>query len=780
MQYQILGLRDFINKNGEAKKYDAFFEKNWRADTLSELFTGTDNLLSKVPSEERFNLYFTAAKCSGKREFAKQEIIPFDIDYIDVTKAKETVSTALKAIGVLWENTASLFSGNGVQFFIQLKTPFEDLNYFDEQKPFYKACCDRINKALKEADLPGEADTTVFSKSRLMRFPKTLNKKPDKPTRMAEMLQPTSVAVDFDLRDAAGIPKISKEEVISKWPTPDTEEVLKGCENIKAMLTDPASVPEPLWYANASIIGHLGGNTGEGRRLWHEYSKHYPKYSAAEADAKLTQAMGASNPRTCANMSSLPGSRCGTCKHFKKIKSPILIIGPDYIRTKNTGFHIIITGADGAPSSLKPQYDDLRKWFEQKHAYLVNQENIKIFTFNGTHFDEYPEQKVKGFAQKWFTKCDARKANEFTHLVHRTNLTTTQWFSETTDGKMNFANGILDISTLKFEKGHTKEHGFMFTLPYDYDPHATAPRFEKFLEEITENDPELIQILKEFGGYALSNDDYWEHKALLLVGNGRNGKNVFLDTLKAIAPKAYSTVAMRHLQDTQHLASFEGKLFNVSDEGSSFAFRETDIFKTLTAGGEIMVKNVYEKPYPIINKAKILIAVNELPPITDRSFGFAQRFSIVPLNAVFTKENRDPMLLTKLKAERAGILNILLAAYHEMKKRGHVIDTKKGAEALDKYLLDNDPILQWFNDANVKILDLKFEDNEYATNAALYTSFKSYCENNNIKPIPASAGFFVRLGKLVKDIDKRRAFRKPSGKSERVLLGITLDEIDNC
>ncbi len=770
MQYQILGLRDFTTKNGEAKKYDAFFEKNWRADSFSEIFQRTDDLLSKVPSEERVNLYFTAAKCAGKREFAEQEIIPFDIDYIDVARARETVEVALKAIGVRWEDTASLFSGNGVQFFVQLKTPFDDLNFFDQQKPFYKACCDRINRALKEADLPGEADTTVFSKSRLMRFPKTLNVKPDKPKRMADILQAVSVPVDFNLHDAAGIPRVSSEEVIQKWPTPDTEEVLTGCENIRAMLLDPTQVPEPLWYANASIIGHLGGNTGEGRRIWHEYSKHYPKYSAAEADIKLTQAMGASKPRTCANMSTLPGNRCGTCKHFKKLKSPILIQGPNYIRTKDTGFHLIVRGEDGSPTAPKPQYEDLRKWFEQKHAYTVNQESVCVYTFNGTHFDKYPEQKVKGFAQKWFTKCDARKANEFTNLVHRTNLVTPEWFSETTDGKMNFANGVLDISTMKFTKGHSKDLGFMFTLPYDYDPHATAPRFEKFLSEITEGDQELQQVLKEFGGYALSNDDYWEHKALLLVGNGRNGKNVFLDTLKAIAPKAYSAVAMRHLQDVQHLAVLEGKLFNVSDEGSSFAFKETDIFKTVTAGGEITVKTVYEKPYAIVNRAKILIAVNELPPITDRSFGFAQRFAIVPLNAVFTKENRDPMLLTKLKAERAGILNLMLAAYHEMKKRGHLAETAKGVEALESYRIDNDPFLQWFNE-HIEVGEVDFK--EYVSTSDVFNSYKHFCDVDNVKPL-SRQGLSQRMVRTIPEGKKRRG-REGNGKDMfRVWYGIKL------
>ncbi len=767
--HQILGLRDYTTSKGEIKKRDTFYEKKWQAVDLKDIFKDPDAFLKSIPTDEHFNLYFTVAECVGRREFRKQKYIPFDIDGIDVTKRKEVVEIALKALGLMWAKTLSIYTGNGVQFFVELKEAFEDPSFFDNERIFYKACCERIDRALKEANLPGDADSSVFSLARLMRFPNTFNIKPDKPKRKSEVLQDTSEPVDFNLQEASGIPKLTREETLAKWPPPDTEAVLAGCENLKMMLAEPDKVPEPLWYANASIVGHLGGNPAEGRRIWQEYSSKYAKYDAKEADRKLDQATAASGPRTCANMSQLPGSKCDKCQHFKKVKSPIMLVGPNYIRTKGQGFHEMNVTQDGKPTLGKPAYDDLLKFFEQTYPYVVNSESGQVYTFSGTEYQPFYNNEIRAFAEKWFQTCNTQKASEFLQKVLRNNLQSPEWFHDTTEGKMNFLNGVLDIKSMKFSEGHAKDQGFMFTLPYNYDPTEKAPRFERFLEEVTEGDQEIRQQLLEFGGYCLSNDEYWEHKALLLVGAGANGKSVYLSALESIAEGAFSSVSMRSLQDAQFIAQLEGKLFNISEEGSTSAFRETDIFKTLTTGGKVTVKTVYQKPYAIQNTAKLVFSCNEIPGSADKAYGFYRRFAIVPFNAVFTKENRDPHLIGKLKAERAGILNLMIEAYQDMKKRGFLMETVKGAEALGEYKEANDPISEWAKD-NLEIGPV--DENVMIKNSDLYAKYADSCDVERSKAAPKTA-FMANLGKHIPNIKLRRKQRWISNENHRVLLGVS-------
>lgn len=154
LQHQIIGIREYTNGSGKVHKKDAFYENKWGAPTLHDLFADPFRYLEKVPNEERYNLYFTVAESAGKREFVKQKYIPFDIDDIDVERKEDTVRAALSALGLKWENTASVYSGNGVQFFVELTEYFTDKEYFDRNKIFYKACCDKINSALKKQGFP--------------------------------------------------------------------------------------------------------------------------------------------------------------------------------------------------------------------------------------------------------------------------------------------------------------------------------------------------------------------------------------------------------------------------------------------------------------------------------------------------------------------------------------------------------------------------------------------------------------------------------------------------
>jgi putative DNA primase/helicase len=335
---------------------------------------------------------------------------------------------------------------------------------------------------------------------------------------------------------------------------------------------------------------------------------------------------------------------------------------------------------------------------------------------------------------------------------------------------MNFQNGVLDVRTETFTEGNQKDLGFMFTLDFNYDAKATAPVFEKFLEAITCGDSELRQLLLEFGGYAISNDEYWEHKALLLVGDGSNGKNTFVQVLKDLAGNGYASVAMKNLGNEQHLARLEGKLFNFSEEASVKGFYDTDAFKTICSGGEINVKTVYEKPYDITNRAKIIIACNDIPPSTDRSYGFFRRFAVAPFNATFTEENRDVQITKRLKAERAGILNLLLEAYRGMKTRGHLTSAKSGREKLEEYKIANDPMLQWMQDVRV----VPRNEDIFTKNEDLYTSYGSHCMVDGVRPI-SRVSFFMRLAKLVPESDDRRKIKFIAGKTERVWLGVSLE-----
>ena len=253
---QILGLREYFDQRTQKyKKREAFFSNHWRVDSEEQIFSGIDEIIKKIPENERYNLYFTEARCfeNKGRALAEQYLIPFDIDDIGGTTQEECESAArivaevaIETLGLDFFKTAVVFSGNGVQFHVKIKGSIKSEDFFDTYREYYKYFTDKIQLSLKAKGLQGHVDSSVFSAGRLMRLPNTINKKKDKTDKKAIILQPGLEAQDFDLTNIEGFrPKDVDEvhkDVLKRYPKPDTEAVLKGCEFLKWLWAKPNDV----------------------------------------------------------------------------------------------------------------------------------------------------------------------------------------------------------------------------------------------------------------------------------------------------------------------------------------------------------------------------------------------------------------------------------------------------------------------------------------------------------------------------------------------------------
>lgn len=734
-------------------------------DSIEDLFKDPESFLSQLSPDARENSYYTLAKRSGRSRlndaFVRQEHLAFDIDGIDTNREEETAHAVCEILQVPFDKVGVVATGNGVQIIIRLKSHIDDVDFFKKHKSDYDLVCTTITAGLKARGIPGEADKVIFDQARVLRMPGTVNNKPNKPTRKARTLNSNIEPLEYSLSVVAGGDSEDDDETLKKSPTyPDTETILKECEFIKWVDREPEAIKEPQWYAAASIYARLEN----GRNLFHETSQKSKRYDRGVTEAKFEQAEKASGPRLCRSIEKL-WDGCKTCVHYGKCKSPVNIQGKSYIKTRNTGFRSVVKDPTTGQFVTGPVIiEDVVKFFEQKNKYIIDPATKDIFVYTGTHYKQLERIQVEAFAEKHIERCRNREANEFTNKVFRREVTDTDWLRSSTDGKMNFLNGILNVHTLEFRE-HTADIGFRFVLPYTYDPTATAPRFDKFLDEVTCGDPDYRKTLLEFGGYCLSNDPYWDHKALVLLGEGSNGKSLFTNVLKSLADGYYSSVRLGQMQNDQYIANLDRSLFNVSEESNSGGFKETDNFKALASGGEVEAKVVFKPVYKFVSKAKLIFLANDMPWNRDDSFGFKRRFIIVKFNATFEGVNKDPFLLEKLIKERAGIINMFLTAYRDMKKRGRCHVGAKSEEALEEYGKEHNPIHDWFEDT------YDYGDmGDMVISGEAYDSFVSYCTANGHKYIPHSTAFSKQLTRAFpKLIHSRMSVDR---KQQRVIRGI--------
>lgn len=783
---QVLALRDFTDqKSGHTKKREVFFNKGWRFDKIEQIFNteSLNELIERIPLQERCNLYFTVADCfeESGRKLKEQWAIPFDIDDLaiedgtELAVAESAARAAADVIGVPFEEMGVTFSGNGVQFFVQLTTPILSEDYFEQTRVHYNVVCRRIQNKLDELSIKGKVDNSVWSKARLMRMPNTTNKKPGRPERIARILNGTMKPQVFDIIALSGITHLEEaqhipEQVLKNYPKPDTKSVLDGCDFLKRCKAEPNEVSEPEYYAMISITARLE----DGRNLSHEYSSEYHAYNHYETENKIDQALASAGPRTCKNIDTL-WSKCQGCAFYGKVTSPIMIKSEDYVVSVDFGFRErVVDKKTGAVRSGKPAYLDLVRTFELEMPYRVIAGTKQVFTYDGRKWAEYQEPFIRSWAMgKVRPEPTVTEMTEFVGILKSFNVATLESFYVHSDGYMPFKNLVLNRKTGE-TLTHKPEFGFFHTLDFDYDPRAEAPRWEQFLSEVMSGNESLVQTLKEFGGYCISGDKYWLQQAMFLVGEGANGKSVFMEMLgEVVGDAAHSAVAVQALSDPTNRYSLVNKLFNYSEETSTRALNESETFKTAVVGGKIRVKQLYVQPYEVFNRAKFICSANELPYSSDKSDGLYRRLAIVRFKRQFKRgmEGFDPFIKDKLREELPGICNGLLKAYATLVERRELLAQEELSKELEAYKYDSDPVHEFYQH------HLEVSDNQEQVEkvAEVYEHYRMMCDVSGFKPVHVTQ-FGKQLIRIDSTFNDRRDLIRINGAVSRVWRGVKLSK----
>jgi hypothetical protein len=118
------------------------------------------------------------------------------------------------------------------------------------------------------------------------------------------------------------------------YPVPDFDRIAARCAFIAHCRDDATTLSEPDWY----ILLTIAARCRDGRRLAHRLSAPYPRYRAAETEAKIERALTCTGPYRCGTIARINGRFCGTCPRRGRISSPIRLgYGPPSAEGLSTG-----------------------------------------------------------------------------------------------------------------------------------------------------------------------------------------------------------------------------------------------------------------------------------------------------------------------------------------------------------------------------------------------------------------------------------------------------------
>lgn len=280
--------------------------------------------------------------------------------------------------------------------------------------------------------------------------------------------------------------------------------------------------------------------------------------------------------------------------------------------------------------------------------------------------------------------------------------------------------------------------------PADYITKKTAcsvapagtphPLWTAFLNKVTAGNVELQTFLQRYIGYCCTGATN-EHVFVFAYGTGANGKGTFINTIARIFGD-YATVAdtdtflvtknERHPTD---LAKLCGARLVVAQETAKGRLWDETKIKALTGGDKITARFMRQDFLDFVPTFKLFIVGNHKPRLGTVDEAIRRRMLVVPFTVQIPPHERDPNLGEKLWAERHAILRWCIDGCLEWQRIGLAPPAIVRATT-DEYFADQDTVGQWIEDcAEPQAGYLAF-----TLNSVLFTSWKAWCEKQNLKP----------------------------------------------
>lgn len=320
---------------------------------------------------------------------------------------------------------------------------------------------------------------------------------------------------------------------------------------------------------------------------------------------------------------------------------------------------------------------------------------------------------------------------------------------------LNCPNFTIDLRT-GLCKAHSPDDMISMVSGADYDPTATAPRFERFINEIFSEPtldgfkerPNLVRFVQMSLGYALTGSVAEDCLFMLFGPATRNGKTTLTEAVMSVlgdysAKSKPDTLAYTGKPNanaaSEDVARLKGKRFVSISEPNKTMHLDAAKVKDMTGGGTQTARFLHENSFEFKPEFKIFIDTNYRPRVTDETLFSSGRVHVFPFERHFPAEEQEKDLSEKLLQEKSGILNWLLEGLRMYLETGRLIPCEESIKATEEYREESDKLGQFW-------AERMEESKDNVKGGAVYKAFCDWCADGNIHP-QAKGLFFDDLRK---------------------------------
>ncbi|QDA62492.1 DNA primase [Hymenobacter jejuensis] len=391
-----------------------------------------------------------------------------------------------------------------------------------------------------------------------------------------------------------------------------------------------------------------------------------------------------------------------------------------------------------------------------------------LYSYNGAYWKQLDEPTLRAFLKKAAEQMGVPRMTArhhgFSEQLYKQFLDTAYLpvpvANSRTVVRINLLNGTFDVGSKAQELRLPMAEDFLtHQLPFAYDPAATAPQWQSFLNRVVP-DVASQKLLAEYIGYVFASPSQLKlEKVLLLYGTGANGKSVFFEVVNALlGPENISNYSLKSLTgDPAYSRAHLGtKLVNYASELNGRL--EADTFKQLVSGEPVEARLPYGQPFILTDYAKLIFNCNELPSEVEQTPAFFRRFLIVPFPITIPEEEQDKTLATKLiQEELPGVFNWVLDGLKRLQAQQRFSDCEAARQQLDLYKLQTDSVKLFLDE-----FEYTASPRLYEHTAVVYSNYRQFCTDFGYR-FPVSRHKFVARMAAAGIAEERR-------KTGRVLL----------
>jgi P4 family phage/plasmid primase-like protien len=333
--------------------------------------------------------------------------------------------------------------------------------------------------------------------------------------------------------------------------------------------------------------------------------------------------------------------------------------------------------------------------------------------------------------------------------------------------EINTPTGIVDLRTGNV-RPHEANSWHSKITAVGYDPTMPAPQWTKFLEDTFQGDKVLIGYVQRIFGLAAIGE-VREHILPFLLGDGRNGKGVLLDTAKGTLGDGYVVTQPSNFllvgreQHPTDIARLNGARLAICSEVADNGKFDEQKVKNLT-GGEGLTGRFMGQNFVDFQPSHTLFLVgNHKPEVKSGGMAFWDRVKVIRFNYAVPEKDRVKGLSGKLIAEEgSAILAWIVAGAVDALANGmqtpqSVIDDSKA------YADEEDHLAEFIAECIEKAAPT-----DRVQRTAVYTAYKAWCASNGYETM-SSVGFGRELPK--------RGFVGAKSDGKRVWTGVSINSI---